>query len=303
LQSELLLIPGSQQYIELVDYEGFNHIALYDYTSPTPVSMVTHGEWEVTQIAGFRADTRTAYYLSTEGDETERHLYSVNIDTGISSRVDLTGPGFYAVSFSTQSGFYVLTYNGPYLPYQTLMSTSDPGRHPFPFLKKQDKTIQNITLGTELNITLEDNAALAAKLSTFAMPERMFIKVPAPANGGFASNYSNIFPSPRLPCPRPHTALFSFCVAINCVLILPPDFVESEPRMYSVLHRVYGGPGSNLVQQTFVLDWHTYLASTEEYIISMCDGRGTGQKGNLFKHAVYKNLGEYEAYDNVLASR
>jgi len=86
-------------------------------------------------------------------------------------------------------------------------------------------------------------------------------------------------------------------------MILPPDFVESEPRKYSVLHRVYGGPGSNLVQDTFVLDWHTYLASSQEYIISMCDGRGTGQKGNAFKHAVYKNLGEYEAYDQVEASK
>jgi len=86
-------------------------------------------------------------------------------------------------------------------------------------------------------------------------------------------------------------------------MILPPDFVESEPRKYSVLHRVYGGPGSNLVQDTFVLDWHTYLASSEEYIISMCDGRGTGQKGNAFKHAVYTNLGEYEAYDQVEASK
>jgi dipeptidyl-peptidase-4 len=86
---------------------------------------VTAGQWEVTQIAGFRADTRTAYYLSTQGDETERRLYSVNIDAGTPSITNLTDAGFYAVSFSTQSGFYLLTYNGPDIPYQNLKSTSD----------------------------------------------------------------------------------------------------------------------------------------------------------------------------------
>ena len=60
LQSELLLIPGSLEYIELVDYQGYNHIALYNYLSPTPTRMVTQGNWEVTQIAGFRPDLRTA---------------------------------------------------------------------------------------------------------------------------------------------------------------------------------------------------------------------------------------------------
>ena len=34
-----------------------------------------------------------------------------------------------------------------------------------------------------------------------------------------------------------------------------------------MLLRVYAGPGSQLVQKTFALDWHTYLVSSLGYIV------------------------------------
>jgi hypothetical protein len=66
------------------------------------------------------------------------------------------------------------------------------------------------SLAVALNITLEDNAALRAKLSTYALPERMYIKVPAPANGGYPTNYSTTLFFATFYARLPSTFFFFF---------------------------------------------------------------------------------------------
>jgi dipeptidyl aminopeptidase len=55
---------------------------------------------------------------------------------------------------------------------------------------------------------------------------------------------------------------------------------------YPVLFRVYGGPGSQLVDVKFVRDWHDYLACSLKYIVVVVDGRGTGYKGRKLRNPV-----------------
>jgi dipeptidyl-peptidase-4 len=84
-------------------------------------------------------------------------------------------------------------------------------------------------------------------------------------------------------------------------LLLPPDF--DERRRYPVLHYVYGGPQSQLVQDSWASNarpWLRYLAS-RGFIVSVLDNRGTANRGLAFAQAVYRRLGTIEVEDQLAA--
>ncbi|XP_048454758.1 prolyl endopeptidase FAP-like isoform X2 [Rhincodon typus] len=84
-------------------------------------------------------------------------------------------------------------------------------------------------------------------------------------------------------------------------MILPPNFDES--KKYPLLIDVYGGPGSQKVDDRFSIDWATYLASTERVIVASFDGRGSAYQGDKIMHAIYRRLGTYEVDDQISATR
>lgn len=72
-------MPG---YLELMeDATGYQHIAYFkDITSAEPSSWLTGGKFEITEIKGIdtqKIDNPLIYYISTEEDSTQRHLYSI----------------------------------------------------------------------------------------------------------------------------------------------------------------------------------------------------------------------------------
>uniref|UniRef100_A0A8C8SE18 Fibroblast activation protein alpha n=1 Tax=Pelusios castaneus TaxID=367368 RepID=A0A8C8SE18_9SAUR len=82
-------------------------------------------------------------------------------------------------------------------------------------------------------------------------------------------------------------------------MLLPPLFDSS--KKYPLLIQVYGGPCSQNVKHTFGISWITYLASREEIIVALVDGRGTAFQGDKMLHAVYRKLGVYEVEDQISA--
>uniref|UniRef100_A0A674KIQ1 Fibroblast activation protein alpha n=1 Tax=Terrapene triunguis TaxID=2587831 RepID=A0A674KIQ1_9SAUR len=84
-------------------------------------------------------------------------------------------------------------------------------------------------------------------------------------------------------------------------MLLPPQFDRS--KKYPLLIQVYGGPCSQNVKHTFGISWITYLASREEIIVALVDGRGTAFQGDKMLHAVYRKLGVYEIEDQISAAK
>lgn len=65
----------------------------------------------------------------------------------------------------------------------------------------------------------------------------------------------------------------------------------------------YGGPNSQLVSEKFSIDWHYHLASQYGIISLIVDGRGTGYRGRSFRSVVRRNLGQFEAIDQINAAK
>lgn len=105
----------------------------------------------------------------------------------------------------------------------------------------------------------------------------------------------------------PGKEFFSFTtsqgVELNGWMIKPSDFDPN--KAYPVLMYVYGGPGSQTVQNRWYGAndlWYTHLAD-QGYIVASVDNRGTGARGQEFKKGTYLELGKLETIDQIEAGK
>jgi dipeptidyl-peptidase 4 len=85
---------------------------------------------------------------------------------------------------------------------------------------------------------------------------------------------------------------------LPAIWVLPPDFDKS--KKYPVLFRIYGGPGTVDVSNTFRrLSWH-YLAQNG-IIVMAVDHRGSGHFGKKGVARMHRNLGKWEMNDYIIA--
>jgi len=138
----------------------------------------------------------------------------------------------------------------------------------------------NNSRGKELRI-LKDNARLKEKMADYQFGKFSFFTINDP---------EIILPDGKQ-------------ISLNCWQLLPPDFDPS--KKYPVLVYVYGGPGSQTVNNSWGGAnhlWFQMLAQKGIIIVSV-DNRGTGSRGELFKKMTYKELGKYETEDLITTAR
>ncbi|GAB4248276.1 MAG: S9 family peptidase [Vicingaceae bacterium] len=120
---------------------------------------------------------------------------------------------------------------------------------------------------------LEDNKALKEKMDSFNLSPKEFFSI---------KNKQGM--------------------ALNAWIIKPKDFDEN--KKYPVFMFVYGGPGSQTVEDSWGsmnYFWFQYLAA-QGYIVVSVDNRGTGARGAYFKKLTHKQLGKYETEDQIAAA-
>ncbi|POR34521.1 Putative dipeptidyl-aminopeptidase B [Tolypocladium paradoxum] len=112
-------------YVDTIVHDDFEHLAYFTpVDNPKPV-MLTAGNWEV-QDAPSAVDlaNNLVYFVGTKESSIQRHVYSVKLDgSDLKPLTDTSAEGYYAVSFSSGAGFALLSYKGPKIPYQMVIST------------------------------------------------------------------------------------------------------------------------------------------------------------------------------------
>ena len=121
---------------------------------------------------------------------------------------------------------------------------------------------------------LEDNSELREELASYRMGIKEYLTVP-----------------------------IDDTLALNAYLVKPADFDPTQT--YPLLMFVYGGPGSQLVKDSWLSGyepWFHYLAD-KGYLVACVDNRGTGGRGKDFRTVTYKNLGKYEVEDQIASAK
>ncbi|KAJ3797465.1 dipeptidyl aminopeptidase [Lentinula aff. detonsa] len=131
---------GSTAYLDIVPTpEGYNHIALFSPANSNTPRFLTSGEWEVSSgVKGVDAELSLVYFEAANPSSIGRHLFSVPIPT-ISSP-DIVPPtqlttaepdeiAYYDTNFSPEAGFYLLSYEGPNIPWQEIIQTNNTDFH------------------------------------------------------------------------------------------------------------------------------------------------------------------------------
>ena len=102
------------------------------------------------------------------------------------------------------------------------------------------------------------------------------------------------------------TEFFSFTTpdgtVLNGWMLKPPDF--DTAKRYPVLFTIYGGPGSQTVNNSWgsASSWNQMWAQHGIIVVSV-DNRGTGGRGEVFKKCTYLQLGKFETADQIEAAK
>uniref|UniRef100_A0A060T419 ARAD1C38214p n=1 Tax=Blastobotrys adeninivorans TaxID=409370 RepID=A0A060T419_BLAAD len=118
-------------YIDTIVVDGFDHLAYFSpVDSSSPKHVLTSGQWEVVDApSAVDEETGTVYFFSTQKSPVERQLYSVDLEgKEIKNVTDNSKDGFYRASFSANSRYALITYEGPEVPWQRVvdLKSDDP---------------------------------------------------------------------------------------------------------------------------------------------------------------------------------
>lgn len=144
-------------YLDTVIHNGYDHLAYFaPLDNPDPV-MLTSGEWEVVDApSAIDLERGLVFFIATKEGPTQRHVYQVKLDgTGLEPVTPTTETAYYDVSFSSRGEYALISYQGPSIPWQALISTRDP-------------TFEE---------QIEDNADLKRMQDNYALPEKVFQNV------------------------------------------------------------------------------------------------------------------------------
>lgn len=158
-------------YVDLSDESGWMHLYLYPVKGGEPKAL-TSGEYEVTAVLKIDTARQLIYYQSTEHHSTERHIYSVSYATGEKKAlVDDSVAAYWTASFSSNATYYILSYQGPDVPYQELYSVNS----------------------TEPLSVITSNKALWDRIQEYNLPNITYLELEHPS--GFTLNVMQRLPA------------------------------------------------------------------------------------------------------------
>ena len=161
--------------------------------------------------------------MSTKKSPIERHLYSIHLSgKNMTSLTDPDKDGYYKTSFSPLARYYELSYLGPEIPYQKVLSTTDP----------------------TFSILLEDNAYLNETLRKFDLPQQEYGTIEV---DGYTLNYREIRPPNFDDSGKTKYPVLFFCYGGPVSQYVDKQFnidwhswLASEPRLEYIVVTVDG---------------------------------------------------------------
>lgn len=262
---DLRWLRGGTRFLWVTERDGWRH-AYSIARDGSDVRLLTPGQFDLAEpdsptigapfIQAVDETGGWVYFTASPTTATQLYLYRARLDgKGQPERVTpAAASGFHRYRISPDAHWAFHTYSTFSTPPTTEL------------IRLPSHTVVR---------TLEDNAALKARVAALRHQPVEFFKAPA-AEG----------------------------VSLDGWLMRPVDF--DSTRRYPVLFYVYGGPWSQTVLDAWGgarYLWHLMLAQ-RGYIVASLDSRGTSApKGRAWRKAIYGRVGVVESADQAAGAR
>ncbi|REC43008.1 S9 family peptidase [Chryseobacterium sp. 5_R23647] len=195
-QHPLTFFPNSNtDFIWQSQRTGYNHLFHYSLEKGL-IAQITKGDWLVADILGFNEKKKEIYYVSTQDNPTEKHLYRINWNTFKTQRMD-NAEGVHSGVLSSDGNYLYDTYSNATTPRvadilntTTLKATN---------LLKSDNPLKNYDRPEIKNINLkaDDGTILYGKviLPTNFDPNKKYPAIVYLYNGPHLQLVTNTFPA------------------------------------------------------------------------------------------------------------
>ncbi|KAH6691522.1 dipeptidyl aminopeptidase B [Plectosphaerella plurivora] len=113
-------------YVDKIIHDNGDHLAYYSPMDEEKPVMVTKGtSWEVDKgPLAIDLKNNLVYFSATKESSIQRHIYSAHLDgSGLKAFTDTSLESYYDMSFSNGAGYGLLSYLGPKVPWQKVVST------------------------------------------------------------------------------------------------------------------------------------------------------------------------------------
>lgn len=259
-------LPGSNdRFIWLSERDGYMQAYLYNIANDKVACLqLTKGEFDITSIVGADPAAKYFYFMAAKDSPLDNNLFSVAIP----------GPKVKALKnpkmtrITEAAGRHSIKFNTKYTQvYDTYVNHETPRACQLITLKNGRPTKTEV-LYTAINPYLKNVAH-----GDLARPEVELGTLKA-ADGTTDLYYR---------------------------LVKPRDYAKNPGKKYPTIVYLYNGPHAQLVTDGFqwgLPGWDCFMAN-KGYVVFTIDGRGSDNRGLAFEQAIWHNLGEVEALDQL----
>ncbi len=95
----------TEQFLWFSERDGYNHLYLYDINGNL-IKQVTKGAWAVTSFLGTDQNDKKIFYVSTEESPIEKHIYSIEMKSGKTTRLSSV-KGTHRAILNSDAGYFI----------------------------------------------------------------------------------------------------------------------------------------------------------------------------------------------------
>jgi dipeptidyl-peptidase-4 len=151
------------EFIWSSERDGFRHLYRHSINGRR-LGRLTFGEWEVTEVAGVDEPGNAIYFVSSEANPLERHLYRAALD-GTGRRRITDVPGTHNVSMAPGCSYFMDSYSNIHTPPAKVVRQAD--GTPWDVFAEPDRGLLeefDIRPAEILQVRAEDRSVMYARL-------------------------------------------------------------------------------------------------------------------------------------------